>query len=292
MSRNALYSQRNNDEPFTFESNWKFWKSFRAYFKKILAQEWLFEAFNDYNEYENKQATAVYLLEQEMMIQLGFEIHLSVDESKLPSTNNQLDFIEFLYRYISLPTGYSLDVAGQSYPVQFDKAKARYEYAIQVNDMFTRNNMAFKIVKGNIEKVHSIFLDKSLELKNLSIDKQLYSEARQAVRLFKSRNSADMKTGLTTIANAFERAKTLKYPDNKRESIRQIIKKATSDNKKLEDMMNSHFTMLTDISNNCDIRHKEKDKIEVESESLQEYLFYSYYNAIRFIVSQLNDELS
>ena len=132
--------------------------------------------------------------------------------------------------------------------------------------------MAYRITKGQIKRVHSKLLDENLSDENIPIDKTLKREVQQAIKLFQTRDQDNLKTALTTMANAFER---------------EICKAIASDSEKLEEMINSHFSHITKISNNCDIRHKESGKIIIDDKFMQEYLFYTYYNAIRLMISKI-----
>ena len=91
---------------------------------------------------------------------------------------------------------------------------------------------------------------------------------------------------LTIIANALERAKTLKG-HKKQQSIEDILNQITDDGE-LKQLLNNHIRTFTDISNNCNVRHIEKDKVIIEDKDIRDFLFYSYYNLIRLILSKLN----
>ena len=200
------------------------------------------------------------------------------------------DLIEFFYEYVSEPTDYDYnEYYKYAEPVKFDIAKARYKYTVEINNLFKRHRVAYKMEKGKIYRVHSKVLDEYLDSEDFTIDKQLKSEVDQAIKLFQSRDSDNVKTALTVMANAFEMAKTLAYPSDKLKSIKEICKNIADDNEKLQELFNSHFLHLTGISNNCDIRHKESGKIIVEDKNMQEYLFYTYYNSIRFMIENIRE---
>ena len=125
-----------------------------------------------------------------------------------------------------------------------------------LNRMLQRNRIAYKLDKGRITRVHDEILDNRFQESDISYYAKLDSEVRQAVELFTSRNPKNIKTALTVIANAFELAKTLTYPEDKKKSVNEICKSIAGDSEKLRELLNGHFLYLTDISNNCDIRHK------------------------------------
>lgn len=287
------YSQRNDTSPFTYEAGREFWTSFRAYLDILVEGFYLHENFGYYNEQDNYYTIDNYRVKAQMKFELSTHIDFHKNfhsTSPIPFTDTQLDIIEFFFKYVSKPTEIISDhMQNITYPVEYSKSEGRYEYTIAINNLFKRHRLAYKIEKGQIERVHSGVLDSRFNVEYINVDDELRKEAIQAVRLFKSRNPANMKTALTTIANAYERAKTLKYPKDKTKSIRQILALVADDNEKLDEVLNEHFKYLSLISNNCDIRHKESKVIIIESEAVQEYLFYTYYNAIRLIISQLED---
>jgi hypothetical protein len=261
-----------------------------AYLTILVQEDYFHEKYYVWNEFNNCDDINTYKLEQTMKVELGFSVDINrnySNSSNRLTSNEILDTIEFFFRQISIPI-WEYDM-NERYVNSYDEAKARYDYTCKVNAMFKRQRLAYKLEKGSLEKIHSGVLDSVLKLETLTSSQELRYEAMQAVRLFKSRNSADVKSALTTIANAFEHAKTLMYPDNKKESIKAILKKATGDNEKMNDVINKHFIYLTELSNNVDIRHKESGVIILDDEDMQQYLFYTYYNAIRLITKQLDD---
>lgn len=287
------YSQRNSQEQFTYDCDYKFWVSCHAYFGIIIENGYLHQKFGYFNEQDMCYTVSLIHLEKAMEFKLGHSVNPWISPSRksnVPTTEEQLDLIEFFYEYVSEPTDYEYcECYKCTEPVKFDVAKARYQYTVEINNLFKRHRVAYKMEKGKIYKVHSKVLDEYLDSEDITIDKQLKSEVDQAIKLFQSRDSNNIKTALTVMANAFEMAKTLAYPSDKLKSIKEICKNIADDNEKLQELFNSHFLHLTGISNNCDIRHKESGKILVEDKNMQEYLFYTYYNSIRFMIENIRE---
>lgn len=287
------YSQRNSQEPFTYNCNHNFWVSCHAYFGIIADNGYLHQIFGYFNEQDMYYTVSWIQLEKTMEFKLGHSVNPWISpgrKSNIPTTEEQLDLIEFFYEYVSEPTGYEyIEHYKYSEPVKFDVAKARYQYTDEINSLFNRHRVAYKMEKGKIFKVHSKVLDEYLDVQDVSIDKQLKLKVNQAIKLFQSRDSDNIKTALTVMANAFERAKTLAYPSDKLKSITEICKNIAGNSEKLEELFNSHFLHLTRISNNCDIRHEESGKIIVKDKNMQEYLFYTYYNSIRFMIENIRE---
>ncbi len=285
------YSQRQNDGLLVDECSIQFWNSFLAYIRQLIQQNYLSEKFSTFDESDHTYTTSAYHIEEEMLIKLGQHIELNriaTREKDLYFTNFQLDVVEFFYQYVSKPTSYGYDSYYKtSFPEKYDISKGRYDYTVSVNSIFERNNLVYRLEKGLIVRKHDKILDKSLSFDFSMVDEHLQLEVQQAKKLFFSRNASDHKTALTTIANAYERAKTLVYKLDKRSSAKEICKRIASDEEKLTEIFSNHFQYITDISNNTDIRHKETGKIIVNDKDLQEYLFYTYYNAIRLMVNKL-----
>lgn len=285
------YSQRNSEEPCTYDCDNKFWTSSHAYFGIIAENGYLHQNFGYFNEQDMYYTVNWLQIEKTMLFKLGHSVNLLTSpgkKSNAPTTEQQLDLIEFFYEYVSEPTDYEyIEYYRYSEPVKFDIAKARYQYTVEINNLFKRHRVAYKMEKGKIYKVHSKVLDEYLRSEDITINKQLRLEINQAIKLFQSRDSNNVKTALTVMANAFEMAKTLSYPPNKRKSVEIICKNIAKDNEELQKLLNSHFSHITHISNNCDIRHKESGKILVEDKNIQEYLFYTYYNSIRLMIENI-----
>lgn len=287
------YSQRNSQEPFTSNCDYNFWVSCHAYFGIIAENGYLHQKFGYFNEQDMYYTVNSLQLEKTMEFKLGHSVNLWINprrESDIPTTEEQLDLIEFFFEYVSKPTDYEyIEYYKYSEPVKFDIAKARYQYTVEINNLFIKHRVAYKMEKGKIYRIHSKVLDEYMDTEDITIDKYLKSELNQGIKLFQSRDTDNIKTALTVMANAFEMAKTLAYPSDKQKSVKEICKNIADDNQKLEELFNTYFLHLTGISNNCDIRHKESGKIIVEDKNMQEYLFYTYYNSIRFIIKKIEN---
>jgi hypothetical protein len=234
------YSTRNNSKPYTYESDHQFWNSYLAYLRKLVSDNYLFEKFCDFNEFDRVSTTSTYKLGEEMLIWLGQDIDICRSFTRgevVPSTNIQLDVIEFIFQYVSKPIAYEYDEYHRiSYPIGFDTAKGRYDYTVSVNRIFQRNRIAYKLDKGKITRVHDEILDNRFQESCTSYSAKLNSEVKQAVDLFTSRNPENIKTALTTIANAFELTKTLAFPEDKKKSAQYICKSIAGDSEKLKDL--------------------------------------------------------
>jgi len=95
-------------------------------------------------------------------------------------------------------------------------------------------------------------------------------------------------SAVTDLANALERIKSSLDSDKKR-SVEQLVR-VLAPSVDVEGVFEQQLRGLTSLSNRLAIRHHEPDKIPIaENSSLIEFLFYSYYNLIRYSLTKLNE---
>lgn len=286
---NIYYHQRNSNKELSYEIDLTFWKSFTGYIRRISNER-------NFQQYFGIQIDCDFLvridfnkLDNRMLEDLGFKVCYQETleyTQNMPSTPQALSVIEFFYNYISYPIDewYQYNI-GEYICNKYDEKKARLEYTVKINTLFRQNRLGYKIKLGKIVKLHSKVLDDRFDNDNISdIDKVIKNEVSKAVKDFRNAYHDDIGSALTMIANVLERVKTLKGK-NKKKSLSEIIQLITS-NEELQPLIDEHIRSFTAISNKCDIRHKEVDSIEVADKDIKEFLFYSYYNLIRLILSK------
>jgi hypothetical protein len=93
--------------------------------------------------------------------------------------------------------------------------------------------------------------------------------------------------GLRHLADAYERVKTLQVPENKKASTAALIG-AMSPEVALGEHLDGLLRQLTTLSHGLTIRHHEVGKVDItEDPVLADFLFYSYYNVLRFALHRL-----
>lgn len=267
-----------------------FWKSFQMYILRISENHLLAEHFG-LEHFDDVYSVDKDILIKRMTEELGCCIPL-VDENFTPETNEILSIVEFIYRFISKPTEQVYDSYNYIWiPRNFTKQEARYEYTVYINNLLKKNKHPFRIKKGVIEKVHSLFIDSSIDNNTVTNnDEHLKKLLINAIHLFREPSGNKKIEALNAIANILERLKTYESM-NKKKSIEDTISKITAD-ASLQSLINNHINSITKISNQCTIRHQEVDRIVLKDERLIEFLFYSYYNLIRLILDVYNSDLN
>lgn len=101
-----------------------------------------------------------------------------------------------------------------------------------------------------------------------------------------SDNSDDKQIALEKIWDAFERLKTIYGEGNKKKNIEDLIEKISHTSEKNKLLFNNEFKELTDIGNQYQIRHFEKDREPILSDDFREYLFFRVLSLISYSISE------
>jgi len=262
-----------------------FCAAFIAYLSRISSEGYLCESFPDECveggvSWRDDRAIAGRLIEE-----LG-AVKWPLTLESLPPTDRMLDLLEFLFQHVSRPdAGWNCRSCGCCHPSEYNVPKGRLYYTIQVNKMMERFHHPYRLKKGRIYLVGSEVLDRRLfgmELK--SDDEALVRLVSSALDAFLDRSGSRKIEGLRNIVDAFDRLKTLHGTD-KKASAEVVISTLTS----FDDARSGfreHFTGLTRVSNEYNIRHHERDKKILQDDYLIEYLFYAYYNLVRLILEK------
>jgi hypothetical protein len=203
------------------------------------------------------------------------------------TTEQMLDLAEFFFQYVSAPTTtWFHDFCQSSHPTgTYDAKKARYDYTVNVNAIFSRFNHPYKLVNGHIIHLSSAVLDTRVFTHDFNSDDQhLLGLLNKSIEFLGERSGKRKLDALRCIVDAFERLKTLEGTDKKK-SIETVLTRI-SPNAEIQTLMNQHFRNLTDIANRSTIRHHERDRAILTDNEFVDYLYYTYYNACRLIIGK------
>lgn len=188
-----------------------------------------------------------------------------------------LDFIEFIYKNIV--------VIQQEIPHNFF-GHTDYVYST-ISDLIQNKfvediNRGFKYTgllylmnyNGIIERVinnNLVVEDITKKLENVN-NKDLKKLIETAIKYHKSKKQEDWKIATEKIWDAFENMKTY-YLTNKKGSLKIIFDTISPNEENFRELINNEFTTLTKIGNDYQIRHFEKDKIEIKDLKHYDYFF-------------------
>lgn len=115
-----------------------------------------------------------------------------------------------------------------------------------------------------------------------SSDETLDKLLQEACRKFKDPAPQSLQDATEKLWDSWERIKSLENPDNKKQSIKVLLEKATAD-ESFYTYLDQEAKALTDIGNQFQLRHFEVGKQPLTPEQL-DYLFHRLYSLIRFLL--------
>lgn len=256
-----------------------FWNAFRAYIDDIIHKRGYLNLFGGSNQYTHKGGFYFEINESDLNNKIMQELGISCYPfNNKPEDEIILKLVTFFFQNVETPDG--------------DRGKATLNYTIRINRLFKNFNIPLQLKKGKIIKSGDIVFDKIYDICDFDIvkkDPDLLKLLNESIKHFIEPNHYDIDTALEKIANALERIKTLMDSKNKKLSIQKTIELLSAD-EDLRKFVDKHLKILTEISNNFTIRHKEKNKKNIDSEEYKEFLFYEYFNVIRLLLLNLSEK--
>lgn len=218
---------------------------------------------------------------------------LDIDDLPMLTDSDVLAYVEAFYQFVSKPTeSWFHSFCGASHPMGFDAAAGRYDYTVSVNGLLTRFETSLRLQTGKVHSTGSKVLSEHV-VDGLPTggDDHLAHLLSMAVTDFRSPHLGDRWTALRHLADAYERIKSSRVPSNKKESVAEIIRQLAPD-EALAEHFDALFRQMTTTSNELTIRHHEVGKVEITADSdLIDFLFYSYFNLVRFALLRLHGPL-
>jgi len=175
----------------------------------------------------------------------------------------------------------------EQYHIAFGHS-ATDDFALSVNGIFRSLALPMRFDDGKLIHDRSVVLSRAaLEIGHLTNDTALLTLIATAVDDFFDGGDDRRWSGLEKIVDAFERTKAL-LSKNKRESVTTLINRV-SPHIDLVEPLAALFRQLTEIGNQYSIRHHEPSQQPLTDPSLVEFLFFSYFNLVRFALTRLRD---
>lgn len=202
-------------------------------------------------------------------------------------TYSVLDFIEYCYSKIHDVTEGDFHSYFGHYHYHFlDSKEEQEEFRLEINRLFERNGIVFYLDSdGEIKRHLPLGLDNLI--KGLSIstsDTRLNELINLALFNIKNPKEINRFIALEKIWDAFERLKTY-FQENKKKSIEQVVRSVGAATDQFDILLDTEFKTLTEIGNKYQIRHFEKDKIQIKSLEHVDYLFYRMLAVIALCIS-------
>lgn len=235
-------------------------------------------------------------------IRHSIAIHaLDLDWPLTPDNLDWLDreatvrYVEFFYKAVSKPVdGWDHPYCEGWHPTSYDRDMGRIEYERRVNSAFKQSGVDLTLVDGRVQ----LQTGRGLQLRltdNVDYldDSHIERVVESALTMFRGGDETQQVAALSQLANVFERLKKRLGNGDKRSAVAFICDQRRMD-VRLADYLEKLFKTTGEISNETMIRHHEDDRIPISGQpDLIEFLFYHYYNLIRFCLTipRLSDEV-
>ena len=200
-----------------------------------------------------------------------------------------IEYVEAFFQLVAMPTeSWFHDYCGSSHPTKFDTAAGRYDYTVSVNALLDRFGTGLRLQNGKIRSSGSqVMAPRLTEALPFGGDDHLRGLVTMALADFRSPDPQKRWNALRHMADAYERIKSSQVPGKKKQSVAMLVNALRPD-AALAEHLDALLREMTSLSNDLTIRHHEIGTVEItEDADLIDFLFYSYYNLIRFALLRL-----
>ncbi len=222
---------------------------------------------------------------------LNSSVRILYEEKYVPNKYDVLDFVEFCYdkitdyeegRYHSYYRHYHLSFS--------DDTQNKDEFRDEINKLFERNRIIFYLDENGMVKRHlPIGLENIVNNFYVNTDDERLNELISfSIEKISNPKESDHILALEKIWDAFERLKTFYIEKNKKKSVEQLIQEISGSTEGYNELLDDEFRELTRIGNSYQIRHFEKDKIQINNFNQIDYLFYRMIALIDLCITSLN----
>lgn len=211
----------------------------------------------------------------------------------VPAKYEILDFIEFLYRNIKdpKPVGRYHEFYNHYHYEFSDSGQETDSYRTKINTIFARNGIVFYLDENGIIKrsVPTSFNKIISDIRFSTSDHRLNELLEISYSKFILPKLESRVESLEKIWDAFERIKTY-YEENKKKSASTLVSEISDGNSLFQKHIDTEFHSLTTIGNDFQIRHFERDKVQLFSSAHIDYLFYRMSSLIHLCLESINSD--
>ena len=213
------------------------------------------------------------------------EVEAPFDTTEMQTTLAILDLLQFCFKSIGKPLKVSHHGFYQHAHLNFDSAAGKAEFVKETNFIFARNGIAYELSPdGAISRVNPSALHEVLQSTLFKTeDKILDAILEEARRKILCPSVKAREESLEKLWDAWERIKTLERSKDKKQSIKVLLDKASSE-PDFRQVLEDEARKMTDIGNNFKIRHAEVDQTPLQKPEHIDYLFHRLFALIRMLL--------
>lgn len=209
------------------------------------------------------------------------------DQPSAPDTLMIMDLVEFCHRAVAKPIQGSYHSFFGHHHLTFDADIGQARFRDDVNRILRRNNLAFQVQDdGHVERIAPPVLRDELGVALFHTgDPQLDQMLEDARTKFLNTEAGVRREGLERLWDCWERIKSLESPQNKKESVAELLNKASAETT-FRETLNEEARSLTEIGNNFHIRHSEVTQSAVTDPEHVDYLFHRLFALIQLLLNK------
>lgn len=263
--------------------DWKqeFFIAFSGVIERLAGADFFAQYFGSQcNECENSRG----MTDHGVNLKLREHLPLSPSwppQSSLPE-NHILDFVEFFALFVSKPTQFGC--WGDSCPHDFDPVEGKRTYDLEINSLFDRFCVPFRISQGFLYRSNSVLIDELFIEGSVSDDRVLNEMVLRAVALYRDPRNDRRIEAADSIVKAWEYIKTT-HGSNVKTSVERLLKdvvKTDSSRKVVNDVWQAGTRFI-----HLGIRHACTESAVINDPELAGYVFLVTYVTILFAITQI-----
>lgn len=215
-------------------------------------------------------------------VEQGF---MSRAEPWAPPTMVALDFIEFVWRKVALPTASSHHSFFHHDHLRFDQAAGRTAFHEDVNRILARNGLGYELgVDGKVRRTLPAVLDEALRRTYFRTPDRILNAMLEESRVkFSDPDPLVRREALERLCDCWERIKTLSDPGNKQASVKAMLDQAARE-PQFRAALETEARALTEFGNSYLLRHHELKQTPVIDPQHVDYLYHRLFAMVELVI--------
>jgi hypothetical protein len=213
-------------------------------------------------------------------------IEWPLKRNELPETPVVLDLLEFCAKAVGEPIRGSYHSYHGHYHMEWDRAAGLAAFVAEVNLLFRRNGIAFKLdADGRAQRILPQPVAQALGWQMfVTGEAELDRLLEYARSHFLSPKLEDRRDATEKLWDAFERMKTLEPGTDKRAQADALLDRAAASGSRMRDALAEEARALTSIGNSLRIRHSEVTQEMIDRSEQLDWLFVRMFSFVRLLL--------
>ena len=216
-----------------------------------------------------------------------------VSWNRVRPTPTILDIVEFCHEHVAAPAKGSFHPFFNHYHLQLDRQAGQAEFRDSINSIFVQNGLAYELqADGQVIRLAPPVLREALATATFATGDPTLDQLLESARMkFLNPGPAVRHEGLKDLYDAFERLKTLELPTGhgekeKKKGVEAMLNIAAGRSQgAFRDVLDREARELTNIGNQFQIRHSERNQVPLELNQHVDYIFHRLFAFVCLVLS-------